>query len=296
MNIKTISHCLVTLVALPLSTTSYADNDESNISSFAVDTKLTATSDIRTRGISDSLKSPGLKLNVQAVHESGLLGMLEIGSVSKKQFPDGKGISAVLAGGYRFGDPDRWHFGVGLASELFPGARFSAPQAFDFDKFTPTDVRSDNYNTQFALFEIGYGDIEGRVLNVLSENYRGANTGSVCGAILQFAASPEAALTCYGRGQHNSRGSWLLDLDYKYRLTAATTLHLHAGYQRIANFNEVNATDYRVGLVHKRWGYEWNLDWLSTRTNARELYLVQDGNRLRATDDSTVVFSVVKRF
>ena len=30
----------------------------------------------------------------------------------------------TLAGGYRFGDPEGWHFGVGLATELFPGAQF----------------------------------------------------------------------------------------------------------------------------------------------------------------------------
>lgn len=270
-----------------------ADNDTAT---YAIDTEVKLTSDQRTRGISDSLNKPGVKLSVQAAHESGLVALVEFASVSKKQFLGGKGLGVTLAGGYRFGDPDGWHFGAGLATERFPGAKFEAPQSFDFNTFTPADVRATKYDSSFAVLEAGYGALEGRVLNVISKTYRGANTGGVCGTMLLLMPDPTQALECYARGDHGSRGSWLFDLDYKYNLTPATTLNLHAGYQKIENFREANFSDWRVGITHRQWGFDWSADWVSTNTKVRELYLAQDGDRLRATDNDTLVLSVSRKF
>lgn len=264
--------------------------------SYAIDTEVKLTSDQRTRGISDSLNRPGLKLSVQAAHETGLIALAEFSTVSRKQFLDGDELGVTLAGGYRFGDPEAWHFGVGLATEMFPGAKFDAPHGFDFGTGTPTDFRSTNYNSSFAVVEIGYGAIEGRILNVISKTYRGADTGGVCGTMLALMPDPTQALDCYARGDHGSRGSWLLDIDYKFNLTPATTLNLHGGYQRIANFSEANFSDLRVGITHKHWGFEWNADWVTTHTRVRELYLALDGDKLKATDDNKFVVSVSRRF
>jgi hypothetical protein len=264
--------------------------------SYAVDTEVKVTSDQRTRGISDSLNRPGMKLSVQAAHESGLIGLVEISSVSKKQFVEGAGVGVTLAGGYRFGDPEGWHFGAGIAAELFPGAKFQAPHGFVLATGTPTDFRTTRYDSAFAVAEIGYGALEGRILNVISKTYRGADTGGVCGTMLALMPDPTQALDCYARGDHGSRGSWLFDLDYKYSLAPTTTLNLHAGYQKIANFKEANFSDYRIGVTHKRWGFEWNADWVTTNTRVRELYLAQDGDTLRATDGNKFVVSVSRRF
>jgi hypothetical protein len=202
----------------------------------------------------------------------------------------------TLAGGYRFGDPEGWHFGAGLATELFPGAKFDAPRGFDMATGTPTDFQTTRYDSTFAVAEIGYGALEGRILNVISKTYRGADTGGVCGTMLALMPDPTKALDCYARGDHGSRGSWLFDLDYKVGLTPTTTLNLHAGYQKIANFKEANFSDYRIGVTHKRWGFEWNADWVTTNTRVRELYLAQDGDTLRATDGNKFVVSVSRRF
>jgi len=264
--------------------------------SYTVDTDVKVASDQRTRGISDSLNRPGVKLSLQAAHESGLIGLVELSSVSRKQFLEGAGVGVTVAGGYRFGDPEAWHFGVGVATELFPGAKFEAPHGFDMGTGTPTDFRSTRYDSTFAVVEIGYGAIEGRLLNVLSKTYRGADTGGVCGTMLALMPDPTQALDCYARGDHGSRGSWLFDLDYKYGLTPTTTLNLHAGYQKIAHFREANFSDYRIGITHKRWGFEWSADWVTTNTRVRELYLAQDGDTWRATDGNKLVVSVSRRF
>ncbi len=264
--------------------------------SFAVDTDVKLTSDLRNRGVSDSLNQPSIKLSVQAAHESGLVGLVEIVTVSQKQFTGGSGIGITVAGGYRFGDPEAWHFGVGLAAELFPGASYQAPHGFDLETGSPTDLKTTNFDTNFAVLEFGYGAVEARLLNVISNTYRGIDTGGVCGTMLQQMADPTQGLECFARGDKGSRGSWLLDVDYKFNLTPATTLNLHAGYQQVANFREADITDVRLGLTHKRWGYEWSADWTSAQTKVRELYLVQDGNDMRATDDSRFVVSVSRRF
>ena len=115
------------------------------MATYAVDAYAKVSSDQRTRGISDSLNRPGVKFSVQAAHESGLIGLLEVNTVSKKQFLDGDGLDVTVASGYRFGDPEAWHFGLGLAAELFPGAKFQAPHGIDLATGTPTDVRTTNY-------------------------------------------------------------------------------------------------------------------------------------------------------
>ena len=264
--------------------------------SHSIDTEIKLSSDQRTRGISDSLNRPGAKLSVQAAHESGLIGLVEFSSVSKKQFLDGAGLGVTLAGGYRFGDPEGWHFGAGLATELFPGAKFEAPHGFDMSTGTPTDMQTTKYDSAFAVAEIGYGALEGRILNVISKTYRGADTGGVCGTMLLLMADPTQGLECYARGDHNSRGSWLFDLDYKFNLDPATTLNLHGGYQKIANFKEANFSDFRIGITHKHWGFDWNADWVTTNTRVKELYLAQDGDTLRATDGNKFFVSVSRRF
>ncbi|WP_426400830.1 TorF family putative porin (plasmid) [Ralstonia sp. R-29] len=279
---------------LAATTSSFAADQET--ATYAVDTEIKVVSDQRTRGISDSLNNPGARLSVQAAHASGLIGLFELSSVSKKQFLDGDGADVTLGAGYRFGNPEGWHFGVGLAAEIFPGAGFLAPHAIDPDTGMPTDVRRTNFNSEFAVLEIGYGAIEGRILNVLSKTYRGIDTGGVCGQMLATMADPTRALECYGRGDHNSRGSWLFDLDYNYDLTPTTKLNLHGGYQLINHFKEANFADFRVGLTHKRWGFDWTVAWVGTRVRTRELYLVQDGDAMRPTDSNKLVFAVSRKF
>ncbi|MBV6851004.1 TorF family putative porin [Xanthomonas euvesicatoria] len=267
-----------------------------SVATYQFDNQVKLMSEQRTRGISDSLMRPSAKWSTQFVHASGLVALLEVAGVSKKQFVNGDGLGVTLAGGYRFGNPDGWHAGVGLATERFPGARFMAPHSIDLETGTPTDVRTTNYNSDFAVMELGYGIVEGRVLYVVSKTYRGADTGGVCGQILRFSIDPTAALQCYARGEQDSRGTVLADLNTQLpllpSLLPSTTLRLHAGYQKLANFREGNFADYQIGITHRRWGLYWNLDWLTTNTNAHQLYWVQDGERIRKTDGDALVFSI----
>jgi hypothetical protein len=293
-----------TIAALTAVTQSALAADH-EVASYQLDVKATVFSDVRTRGISDSLLQPGAKLGLEFAHESGLVAVADLNTVSTKQFTKGNGTDLTLGTGYRFGNPEGWHFGVGLAAEIFSGAKVNAPHVIDLTSPTGTnDYRDTSFNSRFAVLEINYGAIEGRILDVISPTYRGADTGTVCGSLLQFAPDPLAALMdpnsnvnqCYARGDNNSRGTMLYDLDYKVAVAPATTLRLHAGYQNVKNFSEANFTDYQIGLMRKQWGFEWSADYYTTRTKARELYLTQDGTNVRAVNNSKVVLSVSHKF
>ena len=71
---------------------------------------------------------------------------------------------------------------------------------------------------------------------------------------------------------------------------------LHVGHQRIAHFSEANYTDYRIGLTHRRWGFEWGIDWIDTHVKERTLFQTPDGDRLRDTARGRLVLSVARRF
>lgn len=259
-----------------------------------VETKL--ATDQRSRAISDSLLEPSVKATLQFAHESGWIGLAEINTVSKKQFLHGNGSAVLLAVGHRGGEPEGWRHGLGLVAEVFPGAHFEAPHAFDPATGEPGDVRRSRYDSAFALLEIGWGPIDSRLLGVLSKHYRGANTGSVCGTVLAMSTTPAAGLNCYGRGDRDSRGTLLFDISYTHHINPATSLVLHAGVQRVRNFREANAKDVSISLKHRRWGLDWTAEWVSPKTNARELYLVRDGSRLKATDNSRFVLTLARKF
>jgi hypothetical protein len=265
-------------------------------SPLSVDTELRLVNDLRNRGISDSLMKPAAKLTVQAAHESGVIGELVLTTVSKKQYLQGNGLGIEATLGYHWGDPERWWFGVGATLERFLGARFEAPHAIDLDSFTPADVRRSKFDSDYLLLEAGYGALEARVLSVVSRSFHGANTGGVCGQILQISTDPAAGLGCYARGDHNSRGTLLADLSYSIDLDPHTTLNLSVGVQKVKNFREADATNYSVGISHRRWGFDFGAEWVGVNTRVRELYLVPDGDKLRATDNNRLVFNVARKF
>src|SRR5262249_34744940 len=177
--------------------------------------------DRRTRGISDSFNGPSAEQGLSFAHESGFVAVASFASVSKSAFPNGKGATLLFGGGYRWGGADAWHFGVGFAQELFPGAKVDAPSGLApvLDPTTgevvglqPLGMTRTKFDTTYAVLEFGYGVLEGRYLNVVSRDYRGGNTSTICPLYLPDAA---AALACYANGDFHTRGTQMLDLDLR---------------------------------------------------------------------------------
>lgn len=277
--------------------------DEPKIAEVATEVRLRAFSDRRVSGISETFRKPGAELHVEAAHASGLVGVAELATVSKFSYPKGDGYTVLLAGGYRWGDPDRWHFGVGAAHEMFPGSKVTdAPVSAD-EAQTGTGKFKFDFDTSYTLFEFGFGALEARYLYTVSKDFRGANTAGVCGTFLNFALPTNDlqtignALSCYARGDLRSRGTQLLDLDYKYPLDGRTTLLAHAGMKRVKNFSEADMTDWKLGVQHKRWGVDWIAEVVGANVKSPELYsAINNSGETRRLDTTALILTLSYSF
>ncbi len=276
--------------------------EEPVVQSYSLDIEAKVLTDRKNRGVSDTYNRPGAQLTIEAVHETGLLGYLQLGTVRKEIFPDTNGLQVTGAFGYRWGKPDGWHYGVGLAQEWFPGAKVNdAPTGIDWTTGAPTGVTNTRFDTTYAVFEFAYGIVEARYLYVLSQDLRGNNTATICGSTYMPAVlaggDPGKAIACYDGGFKHSGGSHLLDIDVKHPLTGQTKLVGHLGFQKLHNFRDGDLVDYRAGVVHARWGLDFGAELAGAFLRNRELAVVLDsaGNS-KKVDRATIILSLAKRF
>ncbi|MES2947108.1 MAG: TorF family putative porin [Pseudomonadota bacterium] len=280
---------------------------EPTVQSYSLDFEIKAMTDRRNRGVSDSYNNPAMEFTVNAAHESGLVGLLQIGSASQTVFPSGNGTSVLGAVGYRRGDPERFHYGFGVAKEWFPGAHVEAPTGVDWETTgatgvpTFTGLSDTKFDTSYLVVELGWGMVEARYLYVLSNDFRGNNTATLCGSTYLTPAlmggDPTQAINCYGSGPRQTGGSHLLDLDIKYPLSGQTKLVAHLGYQSVKNFSDIDGWDYRLGVVHTRWGVDFSADVVGAALRNRDFANVPDSSgNTRRIDSTTLVLGVAKRF
>lgn len=272
---------------------------EPEIQSYSIDMEAKVLTDRRTNGLSDTYRRPGAEFTVTAAHESGFLGYLQLGTVAKESFPDGNKTTALAALGYRWGKPDGWHFGAGAAHEMFPGSSVEVPDSL----INPTELVKTNFDTTFGLFEFGYGIVEARYLLVLSKDFRGNNTSTVCATAAQIdtiKGSETFAKTfeCYDRGYHNSRGSQLLQVEAKIPLNSNTKLFTHLGYTAVHNFSFLNTLDYKLGVIHTRWGFDFEADIVggSMRDSYYGNAVNLEGTSVKRIDKPALMASIAKRF
>lgn len=275
-----------------------AEPDEPRFQSYSLDFEARLTTDRRTNGLSDTYRRPGADFTVNAAHESGLVGFLQLGTVARESFPKGNRSTVLVGAGYRWGHSEGWHFGLGLAQEMFPNAEVEAPRNAFID---PTDTVKTRFDTTFGVLEFGYGIIEARYLLVTSRDFRGNNTAVVCGSALQVGSlegDVTEAMNCYDRGFQHSRGSQLLQVETRLPLTGSTQLLAHVGYTHVRHFDFLNTWDYRVGLIHKRWGFDFEADVVGGLMD-NDYYaktVNTAGTSIRRIDRPALVLSVARKF
>ncbi len=276
--------------------------DEPTVQSYSLDVEAKVLTDRKNRGVSDTYNRPGAELTMEAVHESGLVGYLQLGTVRKEIFPDTNGLQVTAALGYRWGNPDAWHFGVGVAQEWFPGSKVNdAPTGIDWSTGEPTGVTNTKFDTSYAVFEFAYGVVEARYLYVVSEDLRGNNTAIICGSTYMPAVlaggDPSKAIACYDAGFKHSRGSHLLDIGMEHKLDGRNKLVAHIGFQKMRNFRDADLFDYKFGVVHTRWGLDFGAEVAGARLRNRELAVVLDSSgNSRKVDRAAIILSLAKRF
>lgn len=276
-----------------------APAEEPKTESYAIDGMVKIATDRKTRGVSDTFNQPGAELTVDAVHESGLLAHVQLATVSPTVFPNSNRLNATLALGWRGGNPDGLHYGAGVAREWFPGAHAVAPTGFD-EQMNPTGMADTRFDTSYLLGELGWGVFTARYLHIVSADFRGLNTSTVCAGYLpavMAGGDPTKAMNCYGAGMQHSRGTQLLDLDVEYPVSHDTKLIGHLGYQHVNHFSGMNSVDYRAAVEHTRWGLVWGASLEGASTGDRELFIATDGSgNARRMDRTALILSVGKRF
>lgn len=294
-----LSLSVATLMLLVGLSAQAAAPGEPEIQTYSLDMEAKVLSDRRTNGLSDTYRRPGAEFTVTAAHESGFLGYLQLGTVAKESFPGGNKTTALAALGYRWGQPEGWHFGVGAAQEMFLGSSVEAPD----NALSPTSLIKTNFDTTFGLFEFGYGIIEARYLLVLSKDFRGNNTSVVCGAAAQIAmiegdATFGEASTCYDRGYQHSRGTQLLQVEAKLPVNSSTHVVMHLGYTAVRKFSFLNTLDYKLGVNHTRWGFDFEADLVGgvMRNNYYGKTANTSLTSVKRIDRPALMFSIAKRF
>ncbi len=279
-----------------------AHAQEPVLQSYSLDIEAKVLTDRKNRGVSDTYNRAGAELTFEAVLETGLVGYLQFGTVRKEIFPDTNGLQITGALGYRWGNPDGWHFGVGVAQEWFPGSKVNqAPTGIDWTTGEPTGLTDTKFDTTYGVFEFAYGIVEARYLYVASEDLRGNNTAIICGSTYMPAVmaggDPSKAIACYAPGFKHSRGSHLLDVGVEHKLSGQTKLVAHVGLQKMRNFRDADLVDYKLGLVHTRWGFDFGAEVAGAKLRNRELAVVldSDGNS-KEVDRTALILSVAKRF
>lgn len=276
--------------------------EEPIVQSYSLDIEAKALTDRKNRGVSDTYNRPGAELTMEAVHESGLVGYLQLGTVRKEIFPGTSGLQVTGALGYRSGNPDGWHYGVGVAQEWFPGAQVNeAPTGIDWATGQPTGVTNTRFDTTYGILEFAWGVLEARYLYVLSEDLRGNNTAIICGSTYMPAVlaggDPGKAMACYEGGLVHSRGSQLLDIGVEHKLDGRSKLVAHIGFQKVRNFRDADLVDYKLGIVHTRWGLDFGAELAGAVLRNRELAVVPDSSgNSRKVDRAAIILSLAKRF
>ena len=82
-------------------------------------------------------------------------------------------------------------------------------------------------------------------------------------------------LYCEYTGDVSSKGSAYLEVNYTYALPAEVSLALHAGHQKLQNFDQLSYTDYKIGVSKVVGGFTLGAAYTKTNATDNNLYHVK---------------------
>lgn len=268
---------------------------------FNLNFTLAAVTDSRERGLSNSANRPTVRASMELLHASGAFAELEVLRVSKAQYPLGQGVRMQAVAGYRWGNPDEWHYELGGLYSHFPGSKLPGlsgyhltmdPDLGEIIDVTPTpgDV---NPATAELVGRISYRGFSLRYYHTVSKNFYGISSKTVCAGLKDLSESYE----CYQEGLKNSRGSGYVEIAYLHRLSKAAAVELRLGHQQVRHFRDFDALSFSVEYRHLWRGSEFSAAVVGARPRTREVYAVEtSGGKTRDSAKTTLVLGVSRSF
>lgn len=231
----------------------------------------TFLSDYAFRGVSQSAEQPAVQATLEAGVDQFYAGLFG-SNVSNKSYNDGN-LEIDLYAGYRDSLGD-WRYDLGLIQYRYPGAE-------------TTTVPSNDYDTTEAYAALGYGVADVKYSYALSDYFGIDNHNPP-------AAFGGASLPANG----DSKGSDYLELNLKLALPAELELAAHVGHQRVEHYDELDYSDWRLGLSRSFPALGGlNLGLAYVDTNADEDYFtVADGSGKAVLSDGRWIVNLTKNF
>lgn len=268
---------------------------------FNLDFTLAALTDSRERGLSNSANRPTVRASMALLHASGAFAEMEVLRVSKDQYPQGPGLRLQAAAGYRWGNPDGWHYELGGLYSHFPGSKLPGLSGYrltiDPDLREIIDVMPIAADVSPATAEvvgrISVGGFALRYYHTVSKNFYGISSKTVCAGLDNLAES----YGCYQEGLKNSRGSSYGELAYLHRLSKAAAVELRLGYQQVRHFRDFDSGSFSIEYRQAWRGCEFSAAIVGARPRAREAHAVEiGGGNTRDSAKTALVLGVSRSF
>ena len=236
---------------------------------------LTFVTDYRFRGISQTMRGPAVQGGFDYAHSSGIYLGTWGSNVSGTQFVDGN-MEWDFYGGYNWKAGD-FYVGPGLLYYYYYGAQIPL-------------ANGKRYNTGELYVQGGWKWISGKVSYTLTD-YFGIDNAAEGGATpCNFQTA-----TC-DADNGNSKGSLYYEMNLSYPILEKLSLVAHLGHQKVHNYNNLDYTDWKVGVTYDLSG--WILGAAYVDTNAKEAYytLAKASGGSKELGKQTLVLSVGRTF
>lgn len=263
----------------------------------AIRGSISATTDYRERGLSTTGNRPTVYGNVELLHRSGVFLNTEVRGIKREQFPGSDGYQVQLVGGFRWGDPDAWHFEVGSQYSLFPGAKQPGVESieliFDPDTGEVVDlIPKENFsspNTTELYGTVKYNKLYLTLFHTVSDDNNGINSYVVCSSIEDI----EASIDCIQDGIKHSKSSQYYEVGYTHIFNKKSSINIKGGIQKINNFEDFDVKNLTIEYLHKWHSVGLTLAAVLTDAKNSELYEVNfSQSDVRDTSKNTVTASI----
>lgn len=207
--------------------------------------QIEVSSDQVERGVSQSDRSGALSVSAGWSHPAGAHASLGVATVSDKLYANSAGYKLMPELGWNAALGADWRAGVLLRGQVFPGARGSWYGRLSSSR--DVEPSESDYGTAEAGFSLGW-----RVVTLGWSHSLTSYQGIGGTEASEDGQAPR-------RSARDSSGTRYLSLDVDWPVTAQLSVSAGAGRLSVAHFDELDYTDWRIGVTWDTGAWLWGL-------------------------------------